>query len=306
MARMDYAAILAEIHAEVQPLLGQGRVADYIPPLASVPHDRFGMVVRTVGDEVFSVGDAAERFSIQSVAKLFGLTLAMRLEGDAIWNRVGREPSGSAFNSLIQLEIERGIPRNPLINAGAMVVLDAILDHAREGEDLVLDFVRRAAGNDALCYDLVVAEAERETGHRNRAVAHFLRSFGNLHNDPDRVLDAYFRLCSISMSCVELSQAFLYLATGGRTFAGETIANPRQVKRLNAVMLTCGVYDEAGDYAYRVGLPAKSGVGGGVVAVMPGKFVAAVWSPGLSPRGNSLAGTMALELLTTKSGLSIF
>lgn len=303
---MDYAAILAEIQAEVRPLLGQGRVADYIPPLASVPPDRFAMVVRTVDDEVFSIGDAAERFSIQSVAKLFGLTLGMRLEGDAIWNRVGREPSGSAFNSLIQLEIERGIPRNPLINAGAMVVLDAILNHAREGEDLVLDFVRCAAANDALGYDLAVAEAERETGHRNRAVAHFLRSFGNLHNEPDRVLDAYFRLCSISMSCVELSQAFLYLATGGRTFAGEIIATPRQVKRLNAVMLTCGVYDEAGDYAYRVGLPAKSGVGGGVVAVMPGRFVAAVWSPGLSPRGNSLAGTMALELLTTKTGLSIF
>jgi len=303
---MDYRAILAEIEAEVRPLLGQGRVADYIPPLAAVPADRFGMVVRTVDDEVFEAGDATTRFSIQSIAKLFSLTLAMRLEGDAIWTRVGREPSGSAFNSLIQLEIERGIPRNPLINAGAMVVLDAVLSHAHEGEDSLLAFIRRAASNDAIGYDLAIAEAERSTGHRNRALAHFLRSFGNLHNDPDRVLDAYFRLCSISMSCVELSRAFLFLARGGRNAAGEEIATPRQVKRLNAVMLTCGVYDEAGDYAYRVGLPAKSGVGGGVVAVMPGKFVATVWSPGLSERGNSLAGTMALELLTTKTALSIF
>jgi glutaminase len=303
---MDYPAILAEIEAEVRPLLGQGRVADYIPPLAAVPADRFGMVVRTVDDQVFAAGDATTRFSIQSIAKLFSLTLAMRLEGDAIWTRVGREPSGSAFNSLIQLEIERGIPRNPLINAGAMVVLDAVLSHAHEGDDSLLAFIRRAASSEAIDYDLAIAEAERETGHRNRALAHFLRSFGNLHNDPDRVLDAYFRLCSISMSCVELSQAFLFLARGGRNAAGEEIATPRQVKRLNAVMLTCGVYDEAGDYAYRVGLPAKSGVGGGVVAVMPGKFVATVWSPGLSERGNSLAGTMALELLTTKTALSIF
>lgn len=303
---MDYPAILAEIFDEIQPLLGLGRVADYIPPLAAVPADRFGMVVRTVDDQVFSAGEAATRFSIQSIAKLFSLTLAMRLEGDAIWSRVGREPSGSAFNSLIQLEIERGIPRNPLINAGAMVVLDAVLSHSAGQGDPLLAFIRRAASSDAIGYDLAIAEAERSTGHRNRALAHFLRSFGNLHNDPDSVLDAYFRLCSISMSCIELSQAFLYLARGGTNGAGVEIATPRQVKRLNAVMLTCGVYDEAGDYAYRVGLPAKSGVGGGVVAVLPGKFVATVWSPGLSERGNSLAGTMALELLTTKTALSIF
>lgn len=295
---MDYQRIVEEIAAEVRPLIGQGRVAEYIPPLAAVPHDRFGMVVRTVDGRCFATGDANERFSIQSIAKVFALTLAMRLEGDDIWRRVGREPSGSAFNSLVQLEVERGIPRNPFINAGALVVLDAILSH---GDDLLLPFIREAAGDDSIGYDMIVAEAERETGHRNRAMAHFLKSFGNLHNDAGRVLDAYFRLCSISMSCVELATAFSFLATGGGT-----IATARQAKRVNAVMLTCGVYDEAGDYAYRVGLPAKSGVGGGVVAVMPGRFAAAVWSPGLSEKGNSLAGTMALELLTTKSAISIF
>jgi len=294
----QYQRILEEIAAEVRPLIGQGRVAEYIPPLAAVPRDRFGMSVRSVDGESFSVGDAHERFSIQSIAKLFALTLAMRLEGDRIWERVGREPSGGAFNSLVQLELERGIPRNPFLNAGALVVLDAILSH---GDDLLLPFVREAAGDDSIGYDLEVAEGERETGHRNRAVAHFLKAFGNLHNDADRVLDAYFRLCSIAMSCAELAKAVSFLATGGGS-----IATPRQAKRVNAVMLTCGVYDEAGDYAYRVGLPAKSGVGGGVVAVMPGKFTAAVWSPGLSEKGNSLAGTMALELLTTKTAMSIF
>ena len=303
---MDYARILAEIAEEVRPLVGQGRTADYIPPLADVPRDRFGMVLRTVGNETFSVGHAQERFSIQSIAKVFSLTLATRLEGDAVWERVSREPSGTAFNSLVQLEVERGIPRNPFLNAGALVVLDMVLSHQREGEDLVLDFVRRAGANPAVGYDPVVAAAERATGHRNRALAHFLKSFGNLRNDPDRVLDAYFLLCSIAMSCSELASAFQYLATGGLAADGEEVATARQVKRVNAVMLTCGVYDEAGDYAYRVGLPAKSGVGGGVVAVMPGRFVTAVWSPCLSEKGNSLAGTMALELLTTKTSLSVF
>ena len=303
---MDYQRILREIAGEVQPLVGQGRVADYIPPLSVVRRDRFGMVVRTVGSEVYSVGDAEERFSIQSIAKVFSLTLAMRLDGDAVWERVGREPSGTAFNSLVQLEVERGIPRNPFINAGALVVLDLVLSHQPDGQDLVLDFVRRASANPSVGYDTTVAEEERATGHRNRALAHFLKSFGNLRNDPDRVLDAYFLLCSLSMSCAELAIAFQYLATGGRSTVGEEVATARQVKRVNSVMLTCGVYDEAGDYAYRVGLPAKSGVGGGVVAVMPGRFVATVWSPCLSEKGNSLAGTMALELLTTKTALSIF
>lgn len=303
---MDYARILAEIAEEVRPLVGTGRAAEYIPPLADVPRDRFGMALRTVGNEACSVGHAYERFSIQSIAKVFSLTLAMRLEGDAVWERVSREPSGTAFNSLVQLEVEHGIPRNPFINAGALVVLDIVLSHQREGEDLVLDFVHRAGASPAVGYDPVVAAAERATSHRNRALAHFLKSFGNLRNDPDRVLDAYFLLCSISMSCSELASAFQYLATGGLTAGGEEVATARQVKRVNAVMLTCGVYDEAGDYAYRVGLPAKSGVGGGVVAVMPGRFVAAVWSPCLSEKGNSLAGTMALELLTTKTALSVF
>lgn len=303
---MDYATILAEIHDEVRPLVGQGRVADYIPPLAAVPPDRFGMALQTVDGEMVSVGDAGEKFSIQSVAKVFVLSLAMRLEGDEIWNRVGREPSGTAFNSLVQLEVENGIPRNPLINAGAMVVTDIILEHSPADADPILDYVRRAAGNDTIDVDLAVAESERSTGHRNRALAHFLKSFGNLGGDVDRVLDAYFRFCALSMSCTELAGAFSYLACGGRSPRGEEIATARQVKRTNAVMLTCGVYDEAGDFAYRVGLPGKSGVGGGIAAVLPGAFSVAVWSPGLDGSGNSLAGTKALELLTTKTRQSIF
>jgi glutaminase len=301
---MDYARILAEIQAEVTPLLGQGRVADYIAPLAAVPLDRFGMALCTVEGECHSVGFADEPFTIQSISKVFSLTLAMRLDGDEIWRRVGREPSGGAFNSLAQMEKEGGIPRNPFINAGAMVIIDAILRHVDEPE--ILEFVRHAAGRADLDYDAVVAAAERETGHRNRAMAYFLKSFGNLTNPAERVLEAYFHLCALRMNCTQLAQAFIYLARQGTNVRGESVATPRQVKRINAVMLTCGVYDEAGDYAYRVGLPAKSGVSGGVVAVLPGRFVAVAWSPGLSDRGNSVAATMALELLTTKTGWSVF
>lgn len=303
---MDYAAILAEIADECRPLAQEGQVADYIPPLAGVPLGRFGMALRTVAGEEVSVGDAAVPFSIQSIAKVLSLAHAMDLVGDAVWDRVGREPSGTPFNSLVQLEAERGIPRNPMINSGALVVVDTLLAAAPSGGDPLLAFVRRAADDPALGYDLAVAAAERQTAHGNRALAHLLKAYGVLQGDPEAVIDAYCRLCSLSMSCADLCRAFTFLARGGLSPSGAPIVTPRQAKRLNAVMLTCGVYDEAGDFAYRVGLPAKSGVGGGIVAVLPGEFVAAVWSPGLGPKGNSLAGTMALELLTTKTGASIF
>jgi glutaminase len=303
---MDYARILAEIEEECRPLLSQGRVADYIAPLAAVPREHFGMSLRTVGGDVYAVGDADQAFSIQSVAKVLSLGLAMRLVGDAVWERVGREPSGTAFNSLVQLEAERGRPRNPMINAGALVVVDTVLDAVSPGSDPFLAFVREAAADPALDYDRAVAEAEYAGGDGNRALAYYLKSFGVLRGDPERVMEAYCMLCSLSMSTTALCRAFTFLATGGHSPDGVPVVAPRQAKRLNAVMLTCGVYDEAGDFAYRVGLPAKSGVGGGIVAVLPGSFVTAVWSPGLGAKGNSLAGTMALELLTTKTGTSIF
>ncbi|OZC01736.1 glutaminase [Rubricoccus marinus] len=303
---MDYTAILAEIADECRPLARSGRVADYIAPLAAVGLGPFGMALRTVEGEEFSVGDAAVPFSIQSIAKVLGLAHAMELVGDDIWSRVGREPSGTPFNSLVQLETERGIPRNPMINAGALVVVDATLAAAPSNGDHLLAFVRRAADDETLGYDLAVAEAERETAHGNRALAHLLKAYGVLQGDPDAVIDAYCRMCSLSMSCAELCRAFTFLARAGLSPSGARVVSPRHAKRINAVMLTCGVYDEAGDFAYRVGLPAKSGVGGGIVAVLPGVFVATVWSPGLGPKGNSLAGTMALELLTTKTGASIF
>ncbi len=307
MPAVDDRSLLQEIHAEIQPLVGQGRLPASIPPLAAVPRDRFAMVLRRVDGREAAVGHAAEPLSIQSISKILILTLAMQLEGDGIWTRVYREPSGNPYNSLVQLEREEGIPRNPFINAGAITLTDLILSRLDDPAGAVRDLARRSAGNQSLDFDLEVAAAEAATGHRNRALAHFLKAFGNLHNDVDRVLDAYFRICSLSMSCQDLAAAFAFLASGGQSADGTSeIATRRQVKRINAVMLTCGVYDSAGDFAYRVGLPGKSGVGGGIVAVMPGRFTVAVWSPGLDETGNSLAGTMALELLTTKLGVSVF
>ena len=284
-----------------------GRVADYIPALARVSPDRLGIAVRHIGGGVHHVGDADERFSIQSISKVFALTMALQFEGESLWARVGREPSGNPFNSLVQLEYENGIPRNPFINAGAIVLVDTIVSNSSDAKASILEFVRGLCGGADVDYDYEVARSEADWGDRNAALAHFLKSFGNLRNPVNEVLDAYFHLNAIAMSCLELAQAFQYLAESGcNPNTGERLMTASQTKRTNALMLTCGVYDAAGDFAYRVGLPAKSGVGGGIVAVMPGKWTVAVWSPGLDDHGNSLAGTAALELLTTKTGTSIF
>ncbi len=304
---MNIQHILEEIQAEVQPLLHQGQVASYIPELAAVPADKFGMALRTVEGAAYAVGDAAERFSIQSISKIFTLTMAMQLAGDALWQRVGREPSGNPFNSLVQLEYENGKPRNPFINAGALVVTDVILSHLDDATTTVRNIVRALCGKTDVDFDLTVARSEQTTGHRNKAMAHFLKSFNNLDNEPERVLDAYFHHCSLIMSCLELCEAVLFLANNGiAPLSGDMVMTSSQVKYVNSLLLTSGTYDAVGDFAYRVGLPGKSGVGGGITAIMPGHFSVCVWSPGLDLSGNSLAGTKALELFTTKTGISVF
>ncbi|PLZ03931.1 glutaminase [Burkholderia sp. WAC0059] len=304
---MDYAPILADIHRDLLPWLGRGRVADYIPELAKVSADHFGMAVVTVDGRVFRTGEADRRFSIQSISKLFACTLAFQLLGDALWTRVGREPSGTPFNSLVQLEAEQGKPRNPFINAGALVVTDVLCRRFVRAETALVEFVRRLAGEPGIGYDLRVADSEIRHAQRNRAMAHFMASFGNMQMPPEVVIDAYCRQCAIAMSCVELARAALFLANGGvAPSSGEHVVDASSAKRLSALMLTCGTYDAAGDFVYRVGLPAKSGVGGGIVAVLPGEMAVCVWSPGLDPTGNSLAGTLALEWLTTRTGRSIF
>jgi glutaminase len=304
---MNTQDVLDRIHEELRPVIGQGRVASYIPELAKVSPHRFGMAVVGIDGRVTTVGDARVPFSIQSISKLFTLVMALQLEGEGVWERCGREPSGTPFNSLVQLEAEAGKPRNPFINPGALVCTDILCTRFAVPENAVVEFLRPLCGNPQMHYDRAVAASERRTAHRNAAMAHLMKSFGNLRNDVDDVLDAYCRHCAITMDCVELARAVGFLAHGGRhPVDGREVLGPSLTKRLNALMLTCGTYDAAGDFAFRVGLPAKSGVGGGIVAVMPGECGICVWSPALEPSGNSLAGSLALERFTDLTGRSIF
>ncbi|GAB2500124.1 glutaminase [Arenimonas alkanexedens] len=304
---IDFEAVLARIADEVRPLIPRGTTASYIPRLAQVPIDRFGMAVATLDGRRFSIGDADTVFSIQSISKVFSLSLALDALGGDLWKRVGREPSGNAFNSLVQLERERGVPRNPFINAGALVVADVVLSNRSDGLGALLEFARQRSGNPALAIDLDVAASEAEAGFRNVALANYIRSFGNIQQPVDAVLDFYFHQCALAMSCEDLALAFLHLADGGRCRRSATqVISPLRARRINSLMLTCGTYDAAGDFAFHVGLPAKSGVGGGIAAVVPGALALAVWSPGLDERGNSLAGAAALAHFTEITGLSIF
>ncbi|WP_323975408.1 glutaminase B [Aeromonas hydrophila] len=300
--------LLASILDEVRPLLGQGKVADYIPALAQVPADRLGIAVCTVEGELFTAGDASEPFSIQSISKALSLTLALTLyQEEEIWARVGKEPSGQPFNSLVQLEFEQGIPRNPFINAGALVVSDLLETRLTAPRQRTLELVRRLSGNPAIMADQVVARSEYQHSARNAAIAYLMKAYGNFENEVDKVLQSYFNACAIRMSCVDLARAFIYLANRGVPLGATTPLLPaRTTKQVNALLATCGLYDEAGDFAYRVGMPGKSGVGGGIIALIPGELCACVWSPELNKAGNSLAGTAALELLAERLGRSIF
>ncbi|HEH9417598.1 TPA: glutaminase B [Aeromonas sobria] len=300
--------LLASILEEVRPLLGQGKVADYIPALALVPADRLGIAVCTVKGELFTAGDACEPFSIQSISKALSLTLALTLyQEEEIWARVGKEPSGQPFNSLVQLEFEQGIPRNPFINAGALVVSDLLETRLTAPRQRTLELVRRLAGNPAIMADQVVARSEYQHSARNVAIAYLMKAYGNFENEVDKVLQSYFNACAIRMSCVDLARAFVYLANRGLPLGGsEPLLPARTTKQVNALLATCGLYDEAGDFAYRVGMPGKSGVGGGIIALIPGELSVCVWSPELNKAGNSLAGTAALELLAERLGRSIF
>jgi glutaminase len=303
---MDYNAILQRIQEEVSALYRRGKVASYIPALARIPSRKFGMAVKLLNGEEYTTGDAAEAFSIQSISKLITLTLYIRKYGLEIGNRVGVEPSGSAFNSLVQLEYEQGIPRNPFINAGAIVLTDGLINIYPDIKQRVLEFARTNSNNNEINFDEEVAKSEHDTGYRNFALANFMKSFGNIENDISVILDAYFHHCSLSMSCIDLAKCFFFLANEGVSQNKQRILSPRETKRINAIMLTCGTYDAVGDFAFRVGIPAKSGVGGGIIGVIPNKMSIAVWSPELNAQGNSVLGMKAMELLTTYTGISIF
>ena len=307
---MDYEQILLEIQEEVKSFLKEGKIADYIPALSRVDPDQFAMSVTLFDGTTYHIGCAETKFSIQSISKVFTFTKALNIYSKALYNRVGREPSGNPFNSLVQLEYEHGIPRNPFINAGAIVTTDTLISHFKNSADTfdhILSFIRAVSDDETITYDEEVCHSEYEHGFRNLALANLMKSFNNIENDVHDVVKTYFKHCSIAMSTKELSRSMLFLANHGiDPISNHEFVSVNQAKRVNALMLTCGHYDASGEFAFHVGLPAKSGVGGGIVAVVPKVMSIAVFSPRLNSWGNSLIGTKALELFAQKSGLSIF
>lgn len=305
----DLDTIVEDIAAEMRARPDRGAVASYIPELARADPQAFGLVVIDGDGRVAAGGDADTPFSIQSISKVFTLTLALGMVGDRLWRRVGREPSGSPFNSIVQLERENGIPRNPFINAGAIAVTDVILSghQPREAIGEILRFMQFLAQDDGITIDDRVAASEKRTGFRNAALANYMRSFDVIENPVDYTLGVYFHHCAIAMTCRQLATAGLFLAySGHHPLAGHSVISGERARRINAIMLTCGHYDGSGDFAYRVGLPGKSGVGGGILAVAPGRASICVWSPGLDAAGNSHLGRIALEMLVKRTGWSIF
>lgn len=304
---MDYQAILNVIETELKDLDLGGSAPDYIPELANVPRNKFGMHLCWITGDNYSFGDSEELFSVQSITKVFTLTLARIYTDQKIWKRVNVEPSGNPFNSLTELERENGIPRNPFINSGALVIADILVSHFKNPKKELLKFVHRLTGDQSITYNENVVASERANGYRNKALVNYMKALGNIENDVEPILEFYYHQCSLAMSCYQLATAFMVYTNKGRILeTNEDVIAPKEVKRINALMQTCGFYDEAGEFTYRVGLPGKSGVGGGIVAVHPEEYSVAVWSPLLNKKGNSKKGMRALESLTNMTGSSIF
>jgi len=303
---IDFQNIIEDVYSELKKEVHKGDIASYIPELSNISSENFGIYVRHVDGRSFATGDWDIPFSIQSISKTLSLALAISIYKDSIWKRIDVEPSGNPFNHLSLLELEDGIPRNPFINSGAIVIADMLVSHFKHPKQEFLNFVRDLADDQTLNYNYNVFESERLTGFKNYAAANLLKSFNNLKNDVDVVLDFYFHQCSIEMNCEQLSNTFFMFANHGHCLQNKQRLTLSQTKRINAIMLTCGFYDEAGEFAFEVGLPGKSGVGGGIAALLPNHFTITTWSPGLNKKGNSLIGMKALELFTTRTKLSIF
>ena len=306
-ANIDYQQVMDSIYERICKEDNEGQVARYIPELSIVDPNKFGVCLRTIDKQVYGVGDWETKFSIQSISKVLALSMAYKTLGDDMWSRVGVEPSGTPFNSLLQLESDMGIPRNPFINAGAMVVCDMLISSTEKPLEKFLSFIRSICSNKEINFSESIAKSERSVGFRNKALCNFIKALGNIENDPEVVLDFYFNMCSIEMTCHELTNTFMYLVDDNYlTEDGNQVLTMSQAKRINAIMQTCGFYDESGEFSFKVGLPGKSGVGGGIIALHPDKYAIAAWSPKLNKKGNSSRGMKFLEAFTTETKLSIF
>lgn len=304
---MNFEEAIQQVYQETKSIEDKGQLASYIPELSNVDSESYGVYMSAIDKTGFGTGNCFEKFSIQSIAKVLSLSLAYSKLDAEIWKRVGVEPSGTAYNSLAQLEADNGIPRNPFINAGALVICDILISNLDNPKEDFLHFVKTLSKDSEVNYSNKIALSEKACGYRNVALCNFIKSFGNIENDPNEVLDFYFNLCSLEMDCKALSESFLFLANDGSTLMDQKqILTKSQSRRINALMQTCGFYDESGEFAFKVGLPGKSGVGGGIVAIHPKQYAIAVWSPKLNKKGNSYKGMTFLELFTTETESSIF
>lgn len=304
---IDYQTIIKNIYTDILSKENLGKVPDYIPEIACIDENKFGVNFTDLKHQSFGIGDFQEKFSIQSISKVFALSFVYEKVGEKLWERVDVEPSGNAFNSLTQLESDNGIPRNPFINAGALVICDVLLEICENPKEELLQFIRNLAEDDSIFFNEKVALSELQNSYRNTAMCNYMKSFGNISNKPDSVIDIYCYLCSIEMTCAQLSKSFLFLTNGGKNPANsDQVLSLSKAKRINAILLTCGFYDESGEFSFLVGLPGKSGVGGGIMALYPQNYCITVWSPKLNPKGNSYRGMKFLEEFTTQTGESIF
>jgi glutaminase len=304
--RSELDNILDEAYARHLPNK-TGALADYIPELTRADPEGFGIAIATVGGGVHTIGDTDTPFTIQSVSKAFVYCLALELAGrDAVLARVGVEPSGDAFNAIV-FDPRTNRPFNPMMNAGAITVSGIVRDFAGAGAfDRILERLSEAAGR-KLSVDDAVYRSESETGHRNRAIGHLLRNFGALEGSVDEALDIYFRQCSILVTAADLACMGATLANIGQNpVTGRQVFDLVAVRSTLAVMFTCGMYDYSGNWAYDVGVPAKSGVGGGIVGVVNRQLGIGTYSPRLDPKGNSVRGVDAFTELSNELGLHAF
>jgi glutaminase len=287
---------LDDLLQQSRPLAAQGHVASYIPALAQVSPESAAVSIATIDGKVVSSGESQTKLSIQSISKIFGLVMAMNRVGDDLWQRVKMEPSGNPFNSIVQLEWELGIPRNPVINAGAILVSDILVSHYSSSRAAFTSFLRNLIQDDDIWSDLVVLQSELDHGNRNAALAYLMKSFGNIKAEVPNVLEHYFYQCATEMTTEQLAKSLLFLANKGvNPLTNQRVCSSRDAHRVNAILSTSGMYDQSGEFAFRVGLPAKSGVGGAIIAVVPQSGVITAWSPPLNKFGNSV---VAMDVLT--------
>lgn len=302
-------SVVGDIVKKISDSGDKGEATRQIPELSGVDTEQFGIAILTREGEMVCGGDSDTPFSLQSISKAFSLELVLKAHGDGLWERVGRDPSGDPYNSVIDLERQKGYPRNPFVNAGALIVVDMLLDTLKPEEEVeaVVEFVGTLLDGDEFTLNDKVADSDEGSGSLNRAMLNIANHFGNVRNPIDKIMKAYVRQCAIELSCRQLARVGRFLMLEGAD--EEANRDPealRRSRRILSLMMTAGLYDGAGEFAYRVGLPAKSGIGGGILAIAPNTASIAVWSPGLDESGNSKMGTLALEMLTDRLDWSIF